>query len=90
MNIVVLDGFTLNPGDLSWSELAALGPCAIHDRTPPEQVVPRAADAEIALTNKTVLGREHIQQLPNLRYIGVLATATISWMWRRRGSGRFP
>lgn len=74
MKIVVLDGFTLNPGDLTWDELKALGPCAIYDRTPAEETVPRAADATIVLTNKTVLGREHLERLPQLKYIGVLAT----------------
>ena len=74
MKIVVLDGYTLNPGDLSWAELEALGPCTIYDRTPPEETVARAADAEIVLTNKTVLSREIIERLPRLRYIGVLAT----------------
>lgn len=76
MNIVVLDGFTLNPGDLSWNELKALGTCAIYDRTPPPQVSARAAGAEIVLTNKTVITREHLQVLPELKYIGVLATGT--------------
>jgi glycerate dehydrogenase len=74
MNIVVLDGFTLNPGDLGWDALKALGPCTIHDRTPPELVVERARDAEIVLTNKTVLGRDTIAALPKLKYVGVLAT----------------
>ncbi|TMQ02066.1 MAG: D-2-hydroxyacid dehydrogenase [Verrucomicrobia bacterium] len=74
MNIVVLDGHTLNPGDLSWGELQSLGECRIYDRTPPDEVVKRAADAEIVLTNKTVLTREQIHSLPKLRYIGVLAT----------------
>ncbi len=74
MRIVVLDGFTLNPGDLSWAELQALGPCDIYDRTPPEEVLTRAAKAEIVLTNKTLLKREQIEALPELRYIGVLAT----------------
>ena len=74
MKIVVLDGYTLNPGDLSWAELEALGPCTVYDRTPPEETVARAADAEIVLTNKTVLSREIIERLPRLRYIGVLAT----------------
>jgi len=74
MNIVVLDGHTLNPGDLSWGELQSLGECRIYDRTPPDEVVKRAADAEIILTNKTVLTREQIHSLPKLRYIGVLAT----------------
>ncbi|HUU60270.1 MAG TPA: D-2-hydroxyacid dehydrogenase, partial [Phycisphaerae bacterium] len=74
MKIVVLDGYTLNPGDLSWDGLKALGDCEIHDRTPPEEVRARAADAEIALTNKTVLDRRTLGSLPKLRYIGVLAT----------------
>jgi glycerate dehydrogenase len=76
MNIVVLDGFTLNPGDLSWAELQGLGPCAIYDRTPSEEILARAAGAEILLTNKTPLTSETIQRLPQLRYIGVLATGT--------------
>jgi len=74
MRIVVLDGFTLNPGDLSWNELKSIGDCEIYDRTPPAEVVKRAADAEIVLTNKTVLNREQILALPKLKYIGVLAT----------------
>ena len=74
MRIVVLDGFTLNPGDLTWNDLHSLGDCAIHERTPPQDVVPRAADAEIVLTNKAALTREQIQTLPKLKYIGVLAT----------------
>lgn len=74
MKIVVLDGFTLNPGDLSWDELKALGTCEIIDRTPANEVVGRSADAEILLTNKTVLTRNQIEALPKLKYIGVLAT----------------
>src|SRR5262245_24793137 len=74
MNIVVLDGYTLNPGDLSWAPLQALGRCEIHDRSAPTEVVPRAQEAEIVLTNKTVVSREHILALPKLQYIGVLAT----------------
>ena len=74
MQIVVLDGHTLNPGDLSWEPLQALGPCTIYDRTPPGQVATRAGDAEIVLTNKTLLDRALIRQLPRLQYIGVLAT----------------
>lgn len=74
MNIVVLDGYTLNPGDLSWDGLKQLGPATIHDRTPPESVMERAREAEIILTNKTVLSRDAIQALPKLKYIGVLAT----------------
>jgi glycerate dehydrogenase len=76
MNIVVLDGFTLNPGDLNWAELQSLGPCAIYDRTSPAELLPRAADAGILLTNKMELTAGTIQNLPRLKYIGVLATGT--------------
>lgn len=76
MNIVVLDGFTLNPGDLSWDELRSLGSCDIYDRTPSCEVLSRAAGAQIILTNKTEVGRSHILELPRLGYIGVLATGT--------------
>src|SRR5437879_5158145 len=76
MNIVVLDGFTLNPGDLSWAELQSLGHCEIYDRTPRAEINGRAASAQILLTNKTELTREHIEKLPGLKYIGVLATGT--------------
>jgi glycerate dehydrogenase len=74
MKIVILDGYTLNPGDLSWEELKQLGDCQIFDRTPPALVVQRAIDAEILLTNKTPVSRRAIVQLHNLKYIGVLAT----------------
>jgi glycerate dehydrogenase len=74
MNIVVLDGYTLNPGDLSWSGLEALGECTIYDRTPPEQILPRAGAAEIILTNKTVLSARTIDHLTQLQFISVLAT----------------
>ncbi len=76
MNIVVLDGFTLNPGDLSWAALKGLGPCKVYDRTPPDQVISRAATAEIILTNKTVVTSAALEHLPKLKYIGVLATGT--------------
>lgn len=74
MKIVVLDGYTLNPGDLSWSALESLGDCAFFDRTPREEIPGRAAHAEVVLTNKVALGREEMARLPRLRYIGVLAT----------------
>lgn len=74
MKIVVLDGYALNPGDLSWEPLHALGACTIHDRTPPAEVTARCAGAEIVLTNKCPLRAETIARLPGLRYIGVLAT----------------
>jgi len=76
MNIVVLDGFTLNPGDLSWDELASLGSCKIFERTAPADMVERATGAPIILTNKAELTRQVIESLPNLKYIGVTATGT--------------
>jgi len=74
MRIVVLDGHTLNPGDLSWDTLAALGPCAIYERSSPTEIIERAHEAEIVVTNKARLTREVIAQLPRLQYIGVSAT----------------
>ena len=76
MKIVVLDGHTLNPGDLTWKELEAVGACEVYERTAPGETLGRSADAEIILTNKTVLTREHLLHLPKLKYIGVLATGT--------------
>ena len=74
MKIVVLDGYVLNPGDLSWDGLSVLGDLTVYDRTSPDLVVERTKDAEIIFTNKTLLPAETISQLPKLRYIGVLAT----------------
>lgn len=74
MKIVVLDGYTLNPGDLSWDGLSALGDLEVHEFSTPDQTVPRAQDAELVFTNKTVLSTEVMDQLPKLQYIGVLAT----------------
>lgn len=74
MRIVVLDGYTLNPGDNPWAELAELGDLEIHDRSAPEQVVPRAREAEIVVTNKAVLSAEAIGALPKLAFIAVTAT----------------
>jgi glycerate dehydrogenase len=74
MRIVVLDGFTTNPGDVSWAALEALGSLTVHDRTSSGDVVARAADADVVLTNKTRLGRAEITALPRLRCISVLAT----------------
>ena len=76
MNIVVLDSFTLNPGDLSWEELHGLGHCSLYDRTTSAEVVGRGAKADVLLTNKTVITRDHLDTLPCLKYIGVLATGT--------------
>ncbi|MGB7760495.1 MAG: D-2-hydroxyacid dehydrogenase [Bryobacteraceae bacterium] len=74
MKIVVLDGYCLNPGDLSWDAVRAFGETAVFDRTPAGQAVARAAGAQVAFTNKTPLPAEALLQLPDLRYIGVLAT----------------
>ena len=74
MKIVILDGYAANPGDLSWDEVKALGECTIYDRTLPCDVVPRAEGAEIVLTNNTLIEAHHIAALPQLKYIGVLAT----------------
>jgi len=74
MNIVVLDGYAANPGDLSWEPLRECGDLICHDRTPADQVLQRAAAAEIVLTNKVPFDRERILALPNLKYIGVTAT----------------
>ena len=73
-SIVVLDGYTLNPGDLSWERLDALGKLTVHDITSSEEIFARVQDAEIVLTNKTPLSRETISRLLELKYIGVLAT----------------
>lgn len=74
MKIVVLDGYTANPGELGWGRMEQLGDLTIHDRTYPQELMERASGAEILLTNKTVLDRDTISRLPQLRYIGVLAT----------------
>ena len=74
MKIVVLDGYTLNPSDLSWDCLAELGELEIHDRTLPEEVAERCMGADAIITNKALLTRETIENLPELRYIGVTAT----------------
>jgi len=74
MKIVILDGYTINPGDLSWDGLKALGELVVYDRTAQEQVYERAAGAEILLINKAVLGGDMLKKLPDLKYVGVLAT----------------
>jgi len=74
MKIVILDGYTLNPGDLSWDWLQPFGEVVIYDRTPAEDVVERARGAEVIFTNKTPVDGAALRQLPSLRYIGVLAT----------------
>jgi glycerate dehydrogenase len=74
MRIVVLDGYTLNPGDLSWQQFESLGECVVYDRTPVGETVARSMGAEMLFTNKTALTSDMISQLPDLDYIGVLAT----------------
>jgi glycerate dehydrogenase len=74
MKIVVLDGYTNNPGDISWGPIEAFGSLTVHERTPPGEIVARAAGADVLFTNKAVVGRPEIEALPNLKYIGVLAT----------------
>ena len=74
MKIIVLDGHTLNPGDLSWENIAQMGELTVYPRTREEEVLAHTEGAEILLTNKTVITAEHIRHLPLLKYIGVLAT----------------
>ena len=74
MKIVVLDGYCLNPGDLSWNEMASLGEFQVYDRTSPRELLERAEGAEILITNKTLITGQDMDALPQLKYIGVLAT----------------
>lgn len=74
VRIVILDGYTANPGDLSWKELETLGQLTVYERTKPEETVARAAEADVVLTNKVIIGKAEMEQLPHLKYIGVLAT----------------
>ncbi|MCK4258419.1 MAG: D-2-hydroxyacid dehydrogenase [Halanaerobiales bacterium] len=74
MKIVVLDGYTLNPGDLSWEALEKLGELTVYDRTSADEIVERIGDAEIIFTNKTPLSRETFEKVPGLKFVGVLAT----------------
>ena len=74
MNITVLDGYTLNPGDNPWDEVSNLGTFVCHDRTPGELIVERAKDADIILTNKTPLSADALAKLPKLKFVSVLAT----------------
>lgn len=74
MKIVILDGYSVNPGDLSWEELEACGELTVYDRTNTEDILKRTKNADAILTNKVVISSEIIDKLPNLKYIGVLAT----------------
>lgn len=74
MKTVILDAKALNPGDLSWDDFKTLGELEVYEKTAPDEVVERAKDAEIVITNKVVIGKAEMEQLPKCRYIGVLAT----------------
>jgi glycerate dehydrogenase len=74
MKAVVLDGYTLNPGDLSWDELGRICEFTVYDRTPKELTLERIGDAEIIITNKTLITREILEKAPHIKYVGVLAT----------------
>lgn len=74
MKIVVLDGYGLNPGDLSWQSMQALGELTVYDRTTPAELYERGSGADALITNKTLITAEDMEALPQLKYIGVLAT----------------
>ena len=74
MNIVILDSFAANPGDLSWQPLSAIGELTVYDFTRPDELLERAKNADILITNKVLIKAEHLQLLPRVRYIGILAT----------------
>lgn len=74
MKIVILDGYTENPGDLSWEGIEKLGELTVYDRTPEDKIAERIADAEIVIINKTPITRKTLSLCPNIKYIGVLAT----------------
>ena len=74
MKIVVLDGYTLNPGDISWGGMEALGEVTVYDRTKPEDIIERIGDAEVVYTNKTPITKETLDACPSIKFIGVLAT----------------
>ena len=74
MNIVILDGYTTNPGDLSWDFLRQFGEVTVYDRTKPAEIVARCKDAQIVVTNKTPLTKAEIDQMPNLQFVALLST----------------
>ena len=74
MKIVALDGQTLNPGDNSWEPVSTLGEFSVYERTTPGEVIERSIDADVILTNKVVLDKTLLGQLPNLKFVGVTAT----------------
>lgn len=85
MKICVLDGFTTNPGDLSWDWLYKCGDCTVYDRTPANLIAERCADCDIVITNKTPLRRELLENLTNLKYVGLLSTGynIVDWEYCR-------
>lgn len=74
MNIVVLDGYTLNPGDITWGGMEKLGCLTVYDRTPTDKIVERIGNAEVVFTNKTPISKETFEECPNIKFVGVLAT----------------
>ena len=74
MNIVILDGHTENPGDLSWEGFEALGTVTVYDRTPEDLILERIGDAEVVITNKVPIIRATLEACPTMKYVGVLAT----------------
>ncbi|AGF58746.1 MULTISPECIES: D-2-hydroxyacid dehydrogenase [Clostridium] len=74
MNIVVLDGYTLNPGDITWDGIERLGNLTVYDRTPGDKIVERIGSAEVVFTNKAPILKETFEQCPNIKFVGVLAT----------------
>ncbi|MFA7411246.1 MAG: hypothetical protein WCZ27_03195 [Tissierellaceae bacterium] len=74
MKIVVLEGYTLNPGDLSWEQMEDIGELTVYDRTPTEEIAERIGQAEIVFVNKLPITREVLNKCPNIRFLGVLAT----------------
>lgn len=74
MKIVNLDGYTTNPGDLSWEWLEKYGEYTVYDRTNPEQVIARVGDADCLIINKTAINKTHLERMPNLKYVGLQST----------------
>ena len=74
MKIVILDGYTENPGDLSWEGFEEFGQLTVYDRTPGDKIVERIGDADVVYTNKTPISKETLDACPNIKFIGVLAT----------------
>ena len=80
MKIVVLDGYALNPGDLSWNEMGKLGELTVHERTSPNELLERAYDAEVLITNKTLITAANMDALPHLKYLMVSLIPFLAWL----------